>query len=100
MPIDNIRPIKDRVFIGLWALWILFFVIPVLLSIFFGVATFPFEEVKLLGGGRMNARELEEWRIGCLFFSALIFVSGAVGSVAQFVAIGYASPVRLLRRRA
>lgn len=100
MPIDDIRPIKDRIFMGLWAFWILFLVVPVLLSILFGVATLPFEEVNLLGGVQLDARALKEWRIGCLGFSVLILFSGAVGSIAQFVAIGYASPVRLLRGRA
>lgn len=101
MSVRNIRPIRERFFIGLWALWAFFFVTPVLLSIAFGIATLPFEEVNIRQlHVAMSTRDLSEWRFGCAIFSAVVLCSGVLGRIAQFVVIGYASPARLLRGQA
>jgi hypothetical protein len=93
---DNIRPTRHRVIIGLWALWIVFLLIPGLALLGFLIVTLPLEEIESLG---IRPGELPEVRAVASLCVGFAFLSGVVGGIVQYVVLGYASPLRLLRQK-
>jgi len=84
---DEIRPVQDRVFLGLWALWAAFIVTPCLLAFVGCISALFFMKsdfLDLLGFAGIAA--------------AVILGTGVIGYIGQFVVIGYGSPLRLRRQ--